>query len=101
MLDQDWEKTFVDLCVQGLMFCDLPSSNAVWASYLRHKGFKKKIIPDTCPECYTIKDFCEEHSQGKFVLGTGKHAVAVVDGHYYDAWQSGNETPIYYFEKEC
>ena len=49
VLDQDWEKTFVDLCVQGLMFCDLPSSNAVWASYLRHKGFKKKIIPDTCP----------------------------------------------------
>lgn len=101
VLEQDWEKTFLDLCVQGLMMCDMPSSNSVWAAYLRHKGFKKRIIPDTCPECYTIKDFCEEHPQGKFVLGTGKHAVAVVDGHYYDAWQSGNETPIYYFEKEC
>ena len=101
VLDQDWETTFVALCLQGLMLCDLPSSNAVWASYLRHKGFKKKIIPDTCPECYTIKDFCEEHPQGRFVLGTGRHAVAVVDGCYHDAWNSGNETPIYYFEKEC
>ncbi len=101
VLDQDWEKTFIDLCVQGFMMCDMPSSNAIWAAYLRHKGFKKKIIPDTCPECYTIKDFCEEHPQGRFVLGTGRHAVAVVDGYYHDAWNSGNETPIYYFEKEC
>ena len=101
VLDQDWETTFVALCLQGLMMCDMPSSNAVWATYLRHKGFKKRVIPDTCPECYTVKDFCEEHPQGSFVLGTGKHAVAVVDGNCFDAWHSLNETPIYYFEKEC
>lgn len=101
VLEQDWETTFVALCLQGLMMCDMPSSNSVWAAYLRHKGFKKRIIPDTCPECYTIKDFCEEHPHGRFVLGTGKHAVAVVDGNCFDAWHSLNETPIYYFEKEC
>lgn len=101
VLDQDWETTFVALCLQGLMMCDMPSSNSVWAAYLWHKGFKKRIIPDTCPECYTIKDFCEEHPHGRFVLGTGKHAVAVVDGNCFDAWHSLNETPIYYFEKEC
>lgn len=100
VLDQDWETTFIALCLQGLMMCDMPSSNAVWAAYLRHKGFKKRVIPDTCPECYTVKDFCEEHPQGSFVLGTGKHAVAVVDGNCFDAWHSLNETPIYYFEKE-
>lgn len=99
VLDQGWEKTFIDLCVQGFMMCDMPSSNAIWAAYLRHKGFKKKIIPDTCPECYTVKDFCEEHPQGRFVLGTGKHAVAVVDGCVFDTWQSEGELPIYYFEK--
>lgn len=101
VLEQDWEATFVALCLQGMMMCDMPSSNSVWAAYLRHKGFKKRIIPDTCPECYTIKDFCEEHPHGRFVLGTGKHAVAVVDGNCFDAWHSLNETPIYYFEKEC
>ena len=101
VIDQNWETTFVALCLQGLMMCDMPSSNSVWAAYLRHKGFKKRIIPDTYPECYTVKDFCEEHPKGRFVLGTGKHAIAVVDGCYYDAWNSGNETPIYYFEKEC
>ena len=34
-LSQSWEKTFVELCVQAFMDCDLPSSNSVWAEYLK------------------------------------------------------------------
>ncbi len=100
VLDQAWEKTFLGLCVEGFILCDMPSSNATWASYLKKKGFKRHIIPDTCPECYTVADFCKEHPEGKYVLGTGNHAVAVISGNHYDAWNSENETPIYYFEKE-
>jgi hypothetical protein len=81
------------------MLGDLPSSNAVWSSYLRHKEFKRHTIED-CPDCYSIEDFCQDHPKGIFVIGTGSHAVAVVDGCYYDAWKSGRETPVYYFEKE-
>ena len=51
-LNQSWEKTYIDLCVQGFMMSDLPSSNAVWSSYLKHKGFKRCTIQD-CPDCYT------------------------------------------------
>lgn len=101
VLEQDWESTFIELCVQGLMMCDMPSSNAIWSAYLRHKDFKRYVIPDIYPESYTIKDFCAEHPNGKYILGTGKHAVAIVDGHYFDTWDSGDECPIYYFEKEC
>jgi hypothetical protein len=97
-LEQSWEKTYIDLCVQGFMMGDLASSNAVWSAYLKHKGFKRRTIED-CPDCYSIEDFCQDHPKGVFVIGTGTHAVAVVDGFYYDAWQSGNETPVYYFEK--
>lgn len=96
---QDWIKTYAELCVQGLMFCDLPSSNAVWGAYLAHKGYSRKIIPNAC-NCYTVEDFCKDHSQGTYILGTGTHALTVIDGDYYDSWDSGNETPIYYFEKE-
>ncbi len=98
-LNQGWEKTYVDLCVEGLMYCDLPSSNAVWGSYLAHKGYKRSTIPNGC-RCYTVEDFCKDHPQGAFILGTGTHALTVIDGNYYDVWDSGNETPIYYFEKE-
>lgn len=97
-LDKPWEDTYIDLCIQGFMMGDLASSNAVWSTYLKHKGFNRRTVQD-CPDCYTVEDFCNEHPNGVYVIGTGSHAVAVVDGCYYDAWQSGQETPVYYFEK--
>ena len=81
------------------MMGDLPSANTVWGELLKSKGFKRHTIED-CPQGYTIEDFCQEHPQGIFVVCTGSHAVAVADGCYYDAWQSGRETPLYYFEKQ-
>lgn len=27
------------------------------------------------------------------------HVVCVQDGYYYDSWDSGNEIPIYYWER--
>ena len=37
---------------------------------------------------------------GKYIVATGTHAVAVVNGDYYDAWDSGHVMPIYYYTKE-
>lgn len=98
-LNKSWEETYVDLCVQGFMMGDLASSNAVWSAYLKHKGFKRCTVQD-CPDCYDVENFCEEHKKGIFVLGTGSHAVTVIDGNYFDAWDSGKEIPLYYFSKE-
>jgi len=93
-----WEKVYAELAVTGFMLADMPSSNAVWAKYLEDNGFTRHVI-DYCPGCYTVKDFCLVHPEGVYVLGTGTHAVAVIDGNYVDAWDSGDETPIYYFSK--
>ena len=98
-LDKPWEDTYIDLCLQGFMMGDLPSSNAVWSAYLKHKGFKRRTIED-CPDCYDVGNFCEENKKGIFVLGTGSHAVTVIDGNYFDAWDCGKEIPLYYFSKE-
>lgn len=98
---QTWGETYMDICMTGYQMSDMPSSNAVWASYLHSKGFERHTIPDTCPDCYTVTDFCEEHPEGIYILGTGTHVVAVEDGDYYDAWDSGCETPIYYWERKA
>ena len=99
-LNQSWVQTYIDLSLQGYLMGDWGSSNAVWHAYLKGKGLKREIISNDCPECYTINDFCEEFPQGVYVIGTGSHAVCVVDGVIYDTWQSGDETPIYYYRKE-
>lgn len=96
----DWETTFFGLALQGLLMCDMPSSNAVWAAYLKRKGFSRHAISNDCPDCYTVNDFCEDNPKGVFVLGIGTHAVTIIDGDYYDVWDSGNECPVYYFDKE-
>lgn len=98
-LDQSWLQTYVDLCIQGYLMCDLPSSNSVWGAYLKNKGFTRDIVSNDCPDCYTIEDFCNEHTQGTFVVGTGTHAVAVVDGNLFDTWDSSNEAPLYFYYK--
>lgn len=79
---------------------DLLSSNAVWGAYLKIKGFTRDIISNDCPECYTIEDFCNEHTKGTYIIGTGTHAVCVVDSVLYDTWDSSDETPIYFYRKD-
>lgn len=100
LTNQSWEATYWDVVLQGGMMYDMPSSNEVWGSYLKSLGYQKKIIPNTCPDCYTVKDFCRDHQFGKFLLATGTHVIAIIDGNYHDTWDSGNEIPVYYFTKE-
>lgn len=97
---QDWDTTYTGVTFQGFVLKDMPSSNYVWGEYLHSKGFSRAVISNTCPACYTVAEFADEHPRGAFVLGTGVHAVAVVNGEVWDSFDSRNEVPIYYFYKE-
>lgn len=98
--NQDWDSVYLWLCLQGYVMKDMPNSNNVWGVYLRTRGFERHIIPNTCPDCYTVRDFCHDNPTGAFVLATGSHVIAVVNGDYYDTWDSGDEVPIYFWSKE-
>lgn len=95
-----WDEVFWKLAQKAYEMGDVLTSNSVWGSLLKDLGYVRGVIPNSCPDCYSVREFANEHPQGTYVLGTGTHAVAVVNGDYIDAWQSGNETPIYYFRKE-
>lgn len=99
VLNQDWNTTYLELLLYGYIVKDMPSSNAVWGGYLLSKGFNRYIIPNTCPDCYTIHDFCEDNKKGIYLLATGTHVVPVIEGVYFDTWDSGDEVPIYYWQK--
>lgn len=92
-----WEDVYVDICLEGLILHNMPSSNDVWGSYLMNCGYSRYSLPDTCPACYTVRDFCIDHPIGAFLLATGTHVIAVIDGDYYDTWDSGDESPAYYW----
>ena len=99
-LDQDWARTYIELCLQGFIDRDMPSANNVWGAYLRSKGYRRAVLADECPDCYNVRDFCRDYPNGRYVLALSGHVVAVVDGDYYDTWDSGDEAPLYYWYKE-
>ena len=99
-LDISWNNAFIDLVLQAYILADMPSSNAVVNAYLIANGFRKYVIDSSCPDCYTVRDFVRDHPKGTYILGTGTHVITVIDGIYYDSWDSGDESPQYYYKKE-
>ena len=97
---EDWDTSYCGIAMQGMLNKNMPSSNDVWGNYLRRKGFRRKMIPDECPDCYTVEQFCLDHPKGLFVVAVQNHVLTVLDGDYYDAWDSGNEIPIFYYYLE-
>lgn len=97
---KEWDEIYLDLVIEGFIEKNLPNGNEVWGSYLLSHGFTKKSLPDTCPLCYTVKQFVQDHKYGKYILGDGQHAIGVVDGFYIDTFDSGDRTVLFYFRKD-
>ena len=98
--EQTWERTYMALCLEGFCMGDMPSANQVWSQYLRSKGFKRRVIGEECPTCYTVADFAQDHPHGLYVLALDGHVLCVKDGDYHDTWDSGGEIPVYYWTRE-
>lgn len=96
----DWDTTYMRLAMKGFELKAPMEVNYVWGSYLRSNGYDRYIIPNTCPDCYTVKEFCEDNPKGIYILATEGHVVAVKNGDYYDIGDSGDEVPIYFWTKE-
>lgn len=99
LTNRPWEVVHDDICYKSGLMYDMPESNAVWGAYLKDLGYVRGELPDTCPICYTVLEFCKDHPKGKYLVATGSHVVAVVNGDYYDTWDSGDEVLVYYWRK--
>ena len=89
------------MALNGYLMNDVISADSVWGSVLRQNGFYRHAIPNSCPDCYTIEDFAEEHPEGVYVVGTGTHVCTIRDGIVFDSWDSTQEIPQFYWHKEA
>ena len=46
-----------------------------------------------------MAQFAEEHPSGTYILALSGHVVCVQNGEWFDTWDSGNEIPLYYWQK--
>lgn len=96
----DWENAYLQLVCAGMDMCDMPSSNNVWGAILRKNGFERFMIPNSCPDCYSVADFCRDYPKGLYVLTLKNHVVAVEDGDIYDTWDCSGEIPLYFWKRK-
>lgn len=108
-LNMDWYKVHDDLCLLSRNMTDMPSSNRVWKEYLRSLGLREQLIDNECPNCLTVDRFSRMNNKGTYILSTceytkandivvtGTHLVTVIDGNYYDTWDSGADIPVSFF----
>lgn len=95
----DWYTVHRQQCALSREMGDMPSADRVWWELLKRYGFKRYQMIDHCPDCYTVEDFAKDHPQGVYVLGPHEHAVAVIDGDWWDSWDSGQTIPTYFFRR--
>ena len=99
LFNQSWDTVYTNLCLSGLSMAMMPTSNAVSKAYMEQNGYVMGV-PKECSDCITVREFAEDHPRGKYLLCMGDHVVALVDGDYYDSFDSGNEIVTYYFSKQ-
>ena len=46
----------------------------------------------------TVESFAKSHPKGRYVVTVSHHVVAVVDGQYFDTWNSGYKSLYGYYE---
>ena len=108
-LNFNWFMVHDELSFLSRKMADMPSSNRVWKEYLRSLGLREQMIENTCPNCLTVDRFANMNNKGTYILSTceytkandivvaGTHLVTIIDGDYYDTWDSGADIPLSFF----
>ena len=99
-MSKDWNEVYIDLSLEGYKQADSFQSMSVWGKYLKDNGWQQMLVPDTCPTCYTVKQFCNDNPQGYYILVGNSHVICAIDGVYFDTWDSGDETVVYFFKRK-
>ena len=95
-----WERAHAMLAVNSFLMGTVQCDDDVWGSILRQHGFRRQSVPNTCPDCYTVEMFCEDHPRGTYVIKSQDHVATVIDGTLYDTWDSSGKTVLFFWERD-
>lgn len=96
----DWIEVFEELVPYARELQCMPNSKACYEKYLKDKGFTYTGISNKKgTKRPTVDSFAKAHKSGTYVLIVANHLVSVVDGIYYDTWDSGEKSMYGYWER--
>lgn len=98
-LNEDWVTIFDKLVPIARENQCMPNSKTCWEHLLSSCGFEYHGISNAKgTKRPTVESFAREHKTGTYVLRVAHHIVCVVDGKYYDTWDSGYKSLYGYWE---
>ena len=104
VLEIDWREAFdkvIPLCrekciLPSMLFYTEQSADTCKALGLTYN----KITNKKGVKRPTVASFARSHKTGRYIVTTAHHVVAVVDGYYFDTWDSGEKSLYSYYEVE-
>ena len=101
VLDMEWLKVFDSLLPYARELQCMPNGKPCYEKFLKDNGFSYVGISNKKgSKRPTVDRFAKDHKTGTYVLRVANHVVAVVNGYYYDTWDSGEKSLYGYWEKQ-
>lgn len=90
LLNMEWLEVFNELIPIAADLQCMPNAKPCYERYLKSKGFEYHGISNKKgTKRPTVDRFAKDHKEGAYFVRVANHVVAVVDGVYYDTWDSG------------
>lgn len=100
VMNKTWIEVFDELYTYAVDIQCMPNDKQCYEAYLKDNGFEYHGISNKKgSKRPTVESFTKEHKVGTFFLNVANHVVSVVDGMYYDTWDSGQCCLYGYYEK--
>lgn len=96
-LDMPWEQIKILVNVYSSAYHQSDDSDLSWSKILAERGFTMRAV--FCRDLCNLKGFCRNNPTGTYVVKLPNHVCCVQDGDYYDTWDSGEQVPLYIWEK--
>lgn len=91
VMNKEWLEIFEDLIPYARELQCMPNEKQCYERYLKDNGFEYHGISNKKgSKRPTVKSFAKEHKTGIYYLNVANHCVAIIDGTYYDTWDSGD-----------
>ena len=98
--NKTWIEVFDELLPYARENQTMPNNKVCYEKYILNNNFEYHGISNKKgSKRPTVDSFTKEHKKGTYILRVAHHIVTVVDGLYYDTWDSGAKSLYGYWEK--
>lgn len=99
--NKSWVEVFDELAPIAREMQCMPNGKPCYEEFLKRRGYEYVGVSNKRgTKRPTVSSFALAHKQGVFIARVAHHIVAVIDGRFYDTWDSGWKSLYGYWVKK-